>query len=138
MRQNPLLRGRVSEDGTRILWDGLDGKRFDVIKKHLAGEQIEVVIGKRKKKRSLRQNAYMWAVVNPMIAEAAGYSTAEEAHDALRMHFLLVHNEERPDTIRSTTELTTVEMEEYLAKCRQLAAELWGIYIPEPNEVPPE
>lgn len=38
-------------------------------------------------------------------------------------------------TIGSTTELTTVEFNEYCEKVRGLAAEMWGIYVPEPNEV---
>lgn len=134
LRQNPLLKGRVSEDGTRILWHGVDGKRFDVVKKHLAGQEVEITIGRLRKKRSLKQNAYLWSVVNPMVAEAAGYSTPEEAHDALRMHFLLKHGDLPMPTIGSTTELTTVQFEEYCAKIRQLAAQMWGLYIPEPNE----
>jgi hypothetical protein len=138
LRTNPLLKGRVSDDGTRILWHGLDGKRFDTVKKHLAGEEVEITIGRLRKKRSGKQNRYYRGIVVEMIAEAAGYSTNEEAHDALRIHFLRKHHDERPATIRSTTELTTSEFEEYLSKCRQLAAEMWGIYIPLPNEVPAE
>ncbi len=137
-RQNPLLRGRVSDDGTRILWHGVDGKRFETIKKFLKGQEIDIVLAKHAKKRSGRQNRYYRGVVVEMIAEAAGYSTNEEAHDALRIHFLRVHHDDRPPTIKSTSQLTTQEFEDYLAKCRQLAAEMWGIYIPEPNEAPPE
>lgn len=135
LRTNPLLRGRVSEDGTRIIWNGLDGKRFDVVKKHLAGQEVEVTIGRKRKKRSMNQLRYYWAVPVAIIAEAAGY-TPEETHEALKWRFLKVHGESEFPTVRSTSELTTVEFEEYLAKIKQLAAEVYSEYVPDPNEVP--
>lgn len=134
LRTNPLLLARI--EGGKVVWNGIDQKRWETVKKFLEGQDVEITIGRRRKKRSLKQNAYLWAVVNPMIAEAAGYDTAEEAHDALRMHFLLKHGDSKMPTIGSTTDLTTGEFEEYMSKVRRLAAEMWGIYIPEPNEVP--
>ena len=136
LRTNPLLRARI-ENG-QVVWQGIDGKRWETVKNFLEGCEVEITIGKRRKKRSGKQLRYYWAVIVAMIAEAAGYSTPEEAHDALRMHFLLKHEEGKPPTIRSTGELSTVETEEYYSKCRQLGAELFGIYIPEPNEAPAE
>jgi hypothetical protein len=136
LRTNPLLKARVSDDGERIIWPTVEGKRFATVKKYLRGKDVAITIGPWQKKRSLSQNRYYFGVVCSMIAEEAGYSTPEEAHDALRMHFLLKHGDKPMPTIGSTTELTTVEFEEYLAKCRQLAAELWALYVPLPNEVP--
>lgn len=133
MTKNPILRARIEQG--RVQWQGIDGKRFDTIKRFLEGSEVEITIGKRRKKRSLAQNAYMWGVVYAMIGEAAGY-TPEEAHEALKWRFLRVHDDSPIPTVRSTTELTTVEMEHYLAQCRQLAAELFALYIPDPNEVP--
>lgn len=136
LRQTPLLRARVSPDGKRIIWHGVDGKRWDTVKLFLKDQEVEITIGKWCKKRSLKQNAFLWAVVNPMVAEAAGYQTSEEAHDALRMHFLLKHGDDgKLPTIGSTAELSTVEFNDYIAKVQQLAAEQWGIYVPDPNEV---
>jgi hypothetical protein len=132
-RQVPILRARIEQ--ARVVWAGIDGKRFDALKRHLEGQDVELTLQKRRKKRSLKQNSYYWPVVVGMIQEAAGYLTDEEAHDALRMHFLQKHEDGQLPTVRSTTELTTVEFEEYLSKCRQLGAEMYGIYIPEPNEV---
>lgn len=131
-RQNPLLRARI-ENG-RVVWHGLDEKRWATIKKFLEGKDVEITIGPRQRKRSLSQNRYMWGIVYAMIAEAAGY-TPEEAHEALKWRFLRQHGDGPIPTVRSTTDLTTVEMQEYLENCRQLAAELFGLYIPEPGEV---
>ena len=82
--------------------------------------------------RSLNQNKYYWGVIIKMLGDEFGY-IAEEMHDALRMRFLQVHTNKLP-TIKSTTELSTKEMEEYLSKIRQWASEQ-GIFLPLPNEV---
>ena len=128
----PILRGRI-ENG-KFVWAGLDAKRWEAQRRFLEGKEVEVTIQRLRKRRSLNQNAYMWGVVVAMIAEAAGYEP-EEAHDALKIRFLTIHGDTALPTVRSTTDLTTTEFEEYLSKCRQLGAEMYGIYIPEPNEV---
>lgn len=99
------------------------------------GKQVYVTIDKQTKKRSNNQNSYYWGVVIELLREAAGY-TPNEMHDALRMEFLRTNkgNCQLP-TIRSTTELTTGEMENYLEACRQLGAKTYGLYIPTPSEV---
>src|SRR5689334_24948202 len=135
MAATPIFRGIV-ESG-KIKWHGVDRKRLDVLTKHLEGKEIELTLRAVPKKRSLRQNSYYWGVLVAMMAEEAGYERPEEMHDALRMHFLLKHTDAPLPTIRSTTELTTVEFEEYMSKCRQLASEVYGLYVPEPNEVAP-
>ncbi len=101
----------------------------------LRNSDVEVSIGRRRKSRSARQNRYYWAVIIPMLQEAAGYRRAEEMHDALKIHFLLDRSNPGLPTVRSMRELSTTETEEYYAQCRQLGDELYGIYIPLPNEV---
>lgn len=132
---NPILRARI-ESG-RVVWQGIDGKRWDTVKRFLEGKEVDISIGPHRKKRSVNQNSYYWGVVVAMIAEAAGYPTPEEAHDALRLHFLGQHREGQLPTMKSTAELSTTEFEDYLSHCRQLASEMFGLYIPEPNEVDP-
>lgn len=136
MTVNPILRARI-ENG-RVIWHGLDGKRWETLKTFLEHKEVEITIGRRRKRRSLAQNAYYHGVVVKMIAEAAGYATNEEAHDALRMHFLVKHADRQMPTIRSTAELTTSEFEDYVSKCKQLGAEMFGLYIPDPHEAPIE
>ncbi len=132
MKQLPILRGKIVNG--EIQWQGIDGKRWKVAKDFLEGRECEITIGPKRKRRSLNQNRYLWGCVYALMAEAAGY-TPEEMHDACRWHFLQKHDEGPLPTVRSTTELTTMEMEDYLAKCRQLAAEMWGVYVPDPCEV---
>lgn len=99
----------------------------------LEGKEVEVVVRKWKKERSNNQNRYYWGVVIKLLSEYLGY-TDEEMHDALKMLFLKDESRKVP-TLRSTTELNTVEFEKYLENIRMWAAQMFGFYIPTPNEV---
>jgi alkyl hydroperoxide reductase subunit AhpC len=120
--------GRV-EKGKLIL---NEQDKFNLLVWSLSGKEVEVTLGKVKKTRSNQENKYMWSVPYQMIADETGM-TPEEVHDAMRMKFLLDRSKKIP-TIRSTTELTTVEFETYMSQLRQFGSEFLGIYIPEPNE----
>jgi hypothetical protein len=39
-----------------------------------------------------------------------------------------------PPTVRSTSDLSTIEFEEYCSKIRMWASKELGVYIPSPNE----
>ena len=99
----------------------------------LEGKSVDVVIRLPKKDRSNEQNRYYWGVVIRLLSEHLGY-TDDEMHDALKMMFLKDNSRDIP-TLRSTTELTTVEFEKYLEEVRMWAANMLGFYIPLPNEV---
>jgi hypothetical protein len=131
-RINPVFRASIKRGD--VCFQGIDGKRWFALKQHLEGKEVEITLQKRRKKRSLNQNSYYWGCVLLHVMEAGGFLTDEEAHDAMRMHFLVKRDGPLP-TVRSTTELTTAEFEEYLEKIRILAAQMWGEYIPLPNEV---
>lgn len=97
------------------------------------GKQVEVIVRRYRKKRSGKQNKYLWKVVYGLIAEATGH-TEEEIHEAMGMKFLLVHGD-KMDTIRSTTDLSTVEFIDYYESIQKFAIEDLNCYIPGPNEV---
>ena len=103
------------------------------------GVHVTITLGKSK--RSIEQNAYMWAVVYNMIADEMGH-TPDEVHQILTEEFLKVKEIEEHGKVytivKSTTKLKTDEMEDYLAKCRRYASINLHLYIPEPNEVPEE
>ncbi|MBU0959480.1 MAG: hypothetical protein KKB31_06045 [Nanoarchaeota archaeon] len=112
--------------------DLIEPDKYNLLIQSLNGCEIELTIDKRKKDRSNQQNRYYHAVVVKMIAEDLGY-TKDEAHIALKMLFLL--KDGKVPTVRSTTDLTTVEFEEYLRKIKRWASMFLNIYIPDPNEV---
>ena len=128
------------ENGTAIL---PRAKMRAEIARLFEGKDIEVRIQKRKKHRTNPQNAYYWGVVVPLIQEAikdlGDVWEAQKVHDLLRLKFLEVvkideeTGEELLRTIRSTTELSTVEFIEYIDQCRQWAAEFLWVNIPDPQ-----
>ena len=89
-------------------------------------------IRRAKKPRSQNQNSYYWGVVVKAFSQEFGYHEHETHQLFGNTYLTYVKNDIQ--FIRSTTELTTVEMENYLSQCRQYASEN-GLYIPEPNEV---
>lgn len=90
---------------------------------------------KPEKIRSLSENRYYRGVVIKKLSDFTGYND-NEMHNILRYKFLLKYHENHkiPPIARSTTELTTVEFEEYLTKIREWASIDLGCYIPLPNE----
>ena len=102
----------------------------------LEGQKVEIVVRKRRSKRSGQQNRYYWGVVVKMLADKLGYEP-EEMHYALRVKFL-GEEEDRYGLkkIRSTTELSTKEfIEVYTEPIKRWAAEFLCFRIPDPNEV---
>jgi hypothetical protein len=98
------------------------------------GKRVQITVSAVKKRRSLRQNAYYWAVIVPMLGNHLGYTT-EQMHEALKAEHL---SERDPNTgllrIRSTSDLPTTEFEAYCSRLRQWASEFFSLYIPDPNE----
>ncbi len=102
------------------------------------GGRFTISIDKQSKSRSLNQNAYYHGVVIRAFTTAnIGYN-AEEIHQLLAERFISYERDVKGKSFkftRSTTSLTTVEMEEYLSNIRTFAGEFFGIFIPKPNEV---
>lgn len=108
------------------------------------GKVIEITIQKKRKKRSNPQNRYYWGLLVPfwrklLLEEWGEVHTNESTHEFLKMNF--GYNEKVDEstgeifrTPRSTTENSTVEMEEYHEVLRQKAFEMFGAAIPLPNE----
>jgi hypothetical protein len=125
-----IWRGKV---GNNRLW--LEDKAgFAALIQKLEGLDIEIILRKLRRKRSLPQNSYYHGVVIPLLAEHCGYDH-EEMHEALKERFLRDRAREVNGLvkIRSSTSLDTVEMTDYIESCRRLAAEL-GVVVPDPGE----
>lgn len=131
---SPIFTGRI-ENGRPILKDP-DG--FRRLKESLEGKDIEIRLSKLRKPRSNNQNAYLHAVVLPMIAECCGYdrSELEPIKDALKAKFLPAMKPDAPGDLQlvpSTSALSTEEMETFLEDCRRWAAETLHLVIPDPQ-----
>lgn len=106
-------------------------------------EDVELIVRAKSndKPRSSNQNRYFWGVVLRLLSEHTGYTT-NECHELVKHLFLLEkvtlhteHGDQVIDTPKSTTSLTTSEMEKFLLDIRQWASYELGLSIPEPNEV---
>jgi len=108
----------------------IDSNEFISTLKNLKDGDYVITVKKQKKPRSLNQNSYYRGVIVPLIADWMGDDN-DSAHEALKFHFL--RKEGKLPSSRSTTDLSTVEFEDYCSRIRMEASK-WGIYIPAPNE----
>ena len=137
--QSHVTNGRMSRNRTDLS-DAL--KQFE-------GQDIAISIEKAKKSRSTQENRYYRGVIVPLIKAGLKEATGEtysndQVHDLLKTRFLMYKvkikdgefsgDDEYLTRIKSTTELSTVEMEQYLEDCRGFALEYLGVTIPLPNE----
>jgi hypothetical protein len=93
-----------------------------------------LIVKRKTKGRSSRQNKYYWGIVVPMIAKEVGYDFNIEVHEALKFMFLK-QTKNGLTSLRSTSDLKTTEFEDYTSQCRKWASEFLNLYIPLPNEV---
>lgn len=109
---------------------------FDILK-NLKGRQA-IAIKKQRAVRSASQSRYYFGVVLSYLVDETGY-TKEECHQLMGRMFLRYDKELPNGTVesfvRSTTTLSTMEMEEYLERIRVFALTELGTYIPLPNEI---
>ena len=106
------------------------------------GEKVRVDIKKWYKKRSGKQNSYLWAVVYPTIIhyilEKTGQKfTKEELHDRYKKKFLGYEVCELiPDLVKvkSSTELNTKEFSDELVELICIEWADLGLYIPPPKK----
>lgn len=102
----------------------------------LDGEKVFVTVGKWYTKMSDKQRKYYFGVV---VLEIVGFTghTKEEVHDWLKAKCNSVKEKIGEITvtrIKSTTELSTVEFEEYAQRCRDWAFNHLNIVVALPNE----
>jgi len=98
-------------------------------------DEIELILRKRRKNRTKAQNSYLWGVVYAIIAEHTGYDSIDEVHEAMKRMFLNVHRDGLPDTVRSSSDLSTAEFSEYVEGIKRWASSFLGLYIPDSTEV---
>lgn len=127
-RPAAVFSGRIT-NGKIIIDRAVD---FAKLRSRLEGFEVDVVLRRHRKPRSLSQNAYYWAVVVPLLAERAGYDD-EEMHEALKWRFLQSRGGDLP-SVRSTADLDTVEFTTYIEQVRKLAADFYDLYVPDPGE----
>ena len=115
-----------------------DKKRLFGVLKKLKGKH-SISIEKFRDGRSGNQNRYYWGIIVNGLASEFGYFR-DEIHQLLRQKFL-GYTRQNPISgkteqfVRSTTDLNTEEMEEYLESIRVWALSEFSVYLPLPNEI---
>ena len=128
----PIFKGVVTKG--MLIFSNQD--KFNDYLSSLDGKDVQIIVRKPTKIRSVNQNRYYWGVILDLLSRETGYEP-EEIHEFLKNMFLFKHMSiigEDVGYAKSTTDLTTVEMEEYLSKCREWGATFLNVSIPEPNE----
>jgi len=110
---------------------------------HHDGKDICITVERKRKKRSLNQNAYYFGVVIPLIRklleEYGNEVDEEETHSFLKEHIgkltasVVGKSGRRVAITKSSASLSTAEFEEYILKITAWAA-TEGVVIPQPNE----
>jgi hypothetical protein len=125
-------------------------QKFDEGIKTMAGCRVMVNVRKLYNKRSINQNAYYWGVVVLIARQAIneqwgfvdnepGSVDSDQVHEILKTecNFKNIASRETGVILKvgmTTKELTTVEFEEYLERCRRWIQEYLVAYVPLPNE----
>jgi len=115
--------GRVLEGGLLVLDRPKDYARH--VRAH-KGQHVELTLRKRRQKRSSQANRFYWGYVLAEIAEACGY-TKDEAHEALKHHFLKEDGDGPLVKVRSTADLGVEEFSAYVERVMAFGATTFGI-----------
>ncbi len=108
------------------------------------GKEIEIIVRKKRKRRSLNQNAFYWGVVVTIVKEALKESGIimgiEQVHELLKLKCnpLETVNQKTGEVLispGSTAILTTSEFMDYLSNIKNWSREFLNIELPEPGEV---
>ncbi len=130
--------GKVTDKGLHIY----NRAKFDEDIQLFNGKEVTVTVEKKKRNRSLDQNAYLHGVVIPMCREGladVGYKyTLDETKLDLKRMFAVkekvnINTGEIRQYIKDTSDMSTVEMMDFIAEIQQWAAEFLGVVIPNPN-----
>lgn len=133
-----VLYGLVSDDAKLELEQPSDLKR---VLRGLIGEVVEVIIRKRRSKRSDKQSRWYWGAILEALSEKTGY-TPDELHEYCKARFIpkrLAICDGNGVVIDdrvvggSTTKLNREAMADYCEEIRRWAAEDLDLVIPDPD-----
>jgi ADP-heptose:LPS heptosyltransferase len=109
----------------------------------LDGKKVVFKLEQKRNVRSILQNSYYHGVILKLIAENAGNkdNDVQLIHESLKEMFIPAGKRTKNLFTggyrlrrRTTTDLTTLEMEEYMSKIRSYFSAEFGLFIPLPRE----
>lgn len=141
----PIFDGNVIQGEGRKVVDYPPGEKEGItrwIQTFKIGQRLEIIIRKKRNKRTNEQNAYYWGVVIPILADYFGHDNPEDLHNDLKLLFNPVKSKIQPDKMvgGTTTKMSTIEFmvaeDSYVEKICRWAASEYQIYIPSPKKQP--
>lgn len=126
----PIFQGEV-QDNILLIKDKL---KYNQWISSLIGD-VEIIVRKKKKIRSIKQNKYYWGVVLDLISKHTG-EDVEDLHNHFSYKYLSSSGKSgKLHSRKSTTQLSTVEFGEYIDKIIAWAWEFLNLEIPIPSEI---
>lgn len=134
----PLFFGRVSDEG-KLVFDSEERRlQYREWMNRLRGSQVQVSVRKRRKKRSLKQNNYLWKCLS-VLEESTGQA-AEDIYDYLiERHAPMEELDLSGRKVmkrKGSSRFSTGEMVEFMMHVSVLASEL-GVVLPDPDQYDP-
>lgn len=129
----PVFVARI--DGSRV--SVLNQLAFTRYLRKLDGKEVELVVRRRKSKRSLQANAYWWAVPVEIMADYMGEERTATHYALLGECFGYHRNEQLKRQVPnkgSSSALTVEEFSALIEWCPPWALDKFGVHIPLPNE----
>jgi hypothetical protein len=141
MQDVPAFPAEVNEAGLLVI---SKTQRQEMARwcRTLKGEQVDVIVQKRTRKRSHAQNAWHWGVAVPKITAAADMDP-NDAKDCELVHYGLVakcfgttvHEQLGPLPNARSSKLTTQQFSYLMEWEVRFAADEYGLYVPMPDDV---
>lgn len=142
MSTKVTYNGKIKNDGTFHI-NNVKQFKSDCVKA-FQGKEIRIEVKKKKKDRSLSQNAYLWSVVYSVALEGFRHfgntMNIDDVHEYFKNEFLSNRNivinsdgevKRLPGT---TTTLSTSDMSDYIENIKVFVLQNMGVQIPSPNE----
>ncbi len=134
----PIFKGRVSPDGKLILRETERARRQEWLQ-HLAGHEIELVMRRQPRQRTLDQNNYLHAVPFRLMHEQSGLTVDEVKRLCLAAKFGTIGTDERGwpiPLIAHTSSLEVEQADDLIEFLPPFSLERFnGLEIPLPGEV---
>lgn len=128
----PIWRARRIA-GNRLIKFQFEERFREYLRSFKEGAELEIIVRRRSKIRTLPQNRYYWGVIVEMLASHCGYDTKEEMHESLKHEFLSYKHAVSGLTVTlSTTSLSTVAFRNYCDQIQRWSATFLGLVIPDP------
>ena len=140
-----LVHGKPQSFGGEMCFVPVDEKHWQNALRSLRDKPVVLTIERESRKRTLQQNKrYFGAIVGAwlLILKGLGYREydAQTAHEMLASRFLTIEvfNNNTGEIIgrrvRSTTELNTIDFNNFMDQAEQYLLEEWGVTIEQRGE----